>query len=393
VNTAQMFLGVNTVDCLLCHDGARHLESVNLWGAQQTRANMWGLSAFFARTRFPRTVVSTTPLYAKFIVSEAAVGDYVLNTTTGNRSARTAQGRTNTAAPRYPFNGAQVPANANRRVALANFVTSDPQFARAIVNYIWEKLMVVAFVSPSNGFDPARLDPLNPPPAPWTLQPTNPELLEALSQWFRDTGYDLRQLMSLIAKSNAYQLSSDYPGEWKSEYVPYYARRFARRLDAEEIHDAIVKAAGVQPTYSLDYNGSEYPPTPVNWAMELPDTVEPRSNQAVAQFLNAFARGDRDQSRRDPSGSSLQALTLMNNTFVTNRIHNANNGSTVQRLLRETTNASAIVENLYIATLNRFPTAEEMLIAQGIMTRLGNLRGAESLQWALINKLEFIYSY
>jgi len=197
----------------------------------------------------------------------------------------------------------------------------------------------------------------------------------------------------LIAKSNAYQLSSDYPGEWKSEYVPYYARRFARRLDAEEIHDAIVKAAGVQPTYSLDYNGSEYPPTPVNWAMELPDTVEPRSNQAVAQFLNAFARGDRDQSRRDPSGSSLQALTLMNNTFVTNRIHNANNGSTVQRLLRETTNASAIVENLYIATLNRFPTAEEMLIAQGIMTRLGNLRGAESLQWALINKLEFIYSY
>jgi hypothetical protein len=69
-------------------------------------------------------------------------------------------------------------------------------------------------------------------------------LLEALSQWFRDNGYDLRRLMSLITKSNAYQLSSRYSGEWKAEYVPYYARKFARRLDAEEIHDSIVKAAG-----------------------------------------------------------------------------------------------------------------------------------------------------
>ena len=59
------------------------------------------------------------------------------------------------------------------------------------MNYIWEKLMVEAFVSPSNGFDLARLDPDNPPPAPWTLQPTNPELLEALTQWFRDNDHGL----------------------------------------------------------------------------------------------------------------------------------------------------------------------------------------------------------
>src|SRR5262249_20483473 len=201
VNTAQMFLGINAADCLLCHDGARHLDTSNLWGSQQTRANMWGLSAFFARTRMPRTVVSQNPMYAKFDVSEATTGEYTLNTTTGNRSARSAQGRTTTASPRYPFTGATIPANMDRRTGLANLVINDPQFSRAIVNYIWEKFMVVAFVSPSNGFDPARLDPNKPPAAPWTLQPTNPELLEALSQWFRDNGYDLRQLTALIAKS------------------------------------------------------------------------------------------------------------------------------------------------------------------------------------------------
>ena len=393
VNLAQMFLGMNVVDCLLCHDGARHLDAVNLWGSQQTRMNMWGLSAFFARTRMARTVVSQNPQYAKFIVSEAATGDYQLNTNVGNRTARTAQNRVTTVVPKYPFTGAQISANAYRRGALADFVVTDPQFARAIVNYIWEKLMVVAFVSPSNSFDLARLDPHNPPPEPWTLQPTNPELLEALTQWFRDNAYDLRGLISLIVKSNAYQLSSQYPGEWKPEYVPYYARRFARRLDAEEIHDAIVKAAGVMPAYSLDYNASSYPLPPVSWAMELPDTSEPRSNAAVVQFLNSFGRGDRDQSRRDSSGSSLQALNMMNNAFVMNRIHNSNNGSTVQQLLRQTNDPWAIIENLYLSTLNRFPAPEEVTIAAALMKRLGNQRGAESLQWALLNKLEFIYSY
>ena len=393
VNTAQMFLGINAVDCLLCHDGARHLDTANLWGSQQTRASMWGLAAFFARTRMPRTVVSQTPLYAKFVVSEATTGEYQLNTTTGNRNPRVPQDRVVNVAPKYPFTGEQIPANSNRRAALANIVTNDPQFARAIVNYIWEKLMVVAFVTPSNGFDLARLDPQHPPAAPWALQPTNPELLDALAQWFRNNSYDLRGLMSLIVKSNAYQLSSQYPGTWKPEYVPYYARRFARRLDAEEIHDAIVKAAGVMPTYSLDYTGSTYPLSPVNWAMELPDTVEPRSNAAVAQFLNAFSRGDRDQTRRDSSASSLQALNMMNNAFVMNRIHNANNGSTVQQLLRQTTDPLAIIEGLYLATLNHFPTPEEITIATSVMRRLGNQRGAESLQWALLNKTEFLFSY
>src|SRR5262249_5788189 len=219
---------------------------------------------------------------------EAPDGEYQLNTTTGNRTARQPLNGSATVAPQYPFTGERIQTSMNRRVVLADIVTNDPQFSRAIVNYIWEKLMVVAFVSPSNGFDLARLDPQNPPPSPWTLQPTNPELLEALSRWFRDNNFDLRRLMSLIAKSNAYQLSSEYPGTWKPEYVPYYARRFARRLDAEEVHDGIVTAAGVLPTYSLDYTGSTYPLPLVNWAMQFPDTVEPRSNGTVAQFLNAF---------------------------------------------------------------------------------------------------------
>ena len=43
-------------------------------------------------------------------------------------------------------------------------------------------------------FDPARLDPDNPPPAPWTLQPSNPRLLNAL-----DAGLHRQQIRSAVA--------------------------------------------------------------------------------------------------------------------------------------------------------------------------------------------------
>jgi len=395
VNLGQMFLGINAIDCLLCHDGARHLDNVNLWGKQQKRADMQGLAAFFARTRMVRQVVTPDPLLAKYTISDDMfLGEYLLNTRTGNRTPREAGfEEINIVDPRYPF-ATEAPALGKyRRDVLATSVVGDRQFARAAVNYIWEKLMVEALVSPSNGFDPSRLDPENPPPAPWTLQPNNPELLQALSQWFHDNGFDLRQLIGLITKSNSYQLSSSYPNAWSSKYVPYYARKYARRLDAEEIHDAVVTATGVTPRYTLDYAGSMNPLPAVNWAMQLPDTREPRSSAQTVQFLNAFGRGDRDQNLRNTGGSPLQALTMMNQPFVTSRIHADDDGANVQRLLSRTSDSAVIIEELYLATLSRYPSASEIAIASDAMRQLGVRGGAESLQWALLNKLEFLFSY
>jgi hypothetical protein len=395
VNVSSMFLGINAVDCLLCHDGARHLDNVNLWGKQQKRLDIEGLAAFFARTRMVRTVVTPDPLLAKYTVSDDIyLGEYLLNTRTGNRTPREPGfDELNLVDPRYPFATEARGVGKFRREVLADSIVGDRQFARAAVNYIWEKLMVEALVSPSNGFDPARLDPDSPPAAPWALQPNNPELLQALSQWFHDNGFDLRQLIGLIAKSNAYQLSSSYPDTWLPKYVPYYARKYARRLDAEEIHDAVAKATGLIPRYTLDYVGSMNPLPPVNWAMQLPDTREPRSSAVTAQFLNAFGRGDRDQNLRNTGGSPLQALTMMNQPFVTSRIHADDDGSNVQRLLSSTSDPAVIIEELYLATLSRYPSPREVAIASDAMRQLGLRAGTESLQWALLNKLEFLFSY
>jgi hypothetical protein len=392
VNVAQMFLGINVVDCLLCHDGARHLDELNLWGKNETRMNLQGLSAFFSRTRMSRQQYGQNS--SRFIVTHATAGDYMLNTNSGNRQPRVTVNGLNRVMPKYPWNGGTTtPANASRIHTLSWAVTSDIQFSRAAVNYIWEQFMVEPFVSPSNSFDLARLDPNNPPPAPWKLQPTNPELLDAMAKWFQQSGYNLRLLMMTITKSNAYQLSSGYPGEWRPEYVPYYARKFVRRLKAEEIHDAIVQATWILPNYTMDYNESLFPLPSVSWAMKFPDTTEPRSNNAVAQFLNAFGRGNRDGTLRDGSGSVLQALNMMNHSFVMNRIHANNNGSNIQWILRYTTNRTTIVEHLFLSTLSRPPTPEEYAVASEVMQWLGTTRGAEAIQWSLLNKLEFIFNY
>ena len=57
----------------------------------------------------------------------------------------------------------------------------------------------------------------------------------------------------------------------------------------------------------------------VDWAMQLPDTTG-----GNVGFLNSFLRGNRDTNLRSGDASILQSLTLMNNGFVTNRIHQNN---------------------------------------------------------------------
>ena len=86
------------------------------------------------------------------------------------------------------------------------------------MNYIWAQFFGRGIVDPPDQFDPARLDPDNPPDAPWTLQPSNPRLLNAMAQRFVDTGYDLKMLMRDVANSQAYQLASEYNGQWNPDW-------------------------------------------------------------------------------------------------------------------------------------------------------------------------------
>jgi hypothetical protein len=144
--------------------------------------------------------------------------------------------------PAFFLTGEKPKPGENPRKALGRILPTHIQFARAAVNIVWQKLMVVGLVEPYDGFDLKRLDPKNPPPAPWTIQPSNPELLEALAQDFRANNYSIQHVIKTIMKSNAYQLSTSFGDAWKPTYVPYYARRFARVLTGPEAVDIVAEA-------------------------------------------------------------------------------------------------------------------------------------------------------
>jgi hypothetical protein len=404
VDIATNFLGLSNLNCLLCHSGRGHLDALNLWGAQTTRQQAWGVSSFLSHTPQPtRTVVNgNNNVYYWAVNDNAKLPDYPLNTTTGNRPSRQPIGSLKNVPPQYMFTGQSPSAGTNYRAALAQYVTGDFQFARAAVNYMWAQFFGLGIVDPPDQFDPARLDPNNPPDVPWPADPTqpwplqasNPQLLNTLAQDFIDSKFDLKALMREIANSKAYQLSSRYDGTWNPAWENLFARKMVRRLWSEEVHDAIAQSSGIMPTYNM---GTVF--GTVNWAMQFPEpaglTGTPDGNNgAVNNFLNAFLRGNRDDQTRRQDGSISQALDLLNDNFVMSRVQLAKVAKTSLLPTVAAMPNDLAVNTLFLTVLSRLPTSAEMSTAMGHLssasTRSTEL---ENLLWALYNKVDFVFNY
>jgi hypothetical protein len=401
-SVADTFLGISHVNCILCHNGRGHLDQLSLWGKNTTRYQGWQLSSFLSHTQQARTPVdpANNNIYYWSLQDNTRnfTNDYTLNTTNGNRPARTstqAGCRSGmpcyTVPPVYIFNGKSPKPGENYRVALAREVTGDFQFARATVNYMWDQFFGRGIVDPVNTFDPARLDPDNPPPDPWTLQPSNARLLNTLAQGLIDNKYNLKWLMREIATSQTYQLSSRYNGDWNIEWEPYFARKFVRRLWAEEIHDAIVDSTFTYPNYNVA-NFSALGFGNIKYAMQAPD-VGGMPTGAVSGFLDSFLRGNRDDNERKGEGSVQQALNLMNDTFITSRL--AVTGSAASQMLVTALAKpdEEMVKYLFLNILSRYPSDEEKGYSLAKLKSGNRTQQMQDLVWSLFNKVDFIFNY
>ncbi|HEX5855011.1 MAG TPA: DUF1549 domain-containing protein [Thermoanaerobaculia bacterium] len=398
-STGTIFLGEGALFCTSCHNGLAHLDAINLWGSTVRRQDFWGIAAFYSRVSITRHAAGQNASY--YTVGDRPAGNYALNTTTGNKTDRTGAYYTTippgltSIDPAYPKTPANplggAPANGESyRQALGRIVTADPQFARAAVNTLWKELFKLGIVEPADSFDLLRQDPLSPPPGAWTIQPTHPSLLTKLAQDYAGHGYDLRHILGVMAKSSAYQLSSFYDGEWSEAHTPYFARHFARRMTAEEIFDAITKATSV--AASLAVTGSQN----VAWALQLPDVQEPGARTVAGNFLNTFLRGDRDGDARSDEFSIAQSLLLLNDTTVTSRIKSGAPGSAVNKLVLANATPVQIVTSLYVSTLSRSPSPSEQAAGVALFSSTSGqsmAQIAEDLQFALLNKLDFLYNY
>jgi hypothetical protein len=197
--------------------------------------------------------------------------------------------------------------------------------------------------------------------------------------------------LRLIAKSNAYQLSSQFPGEWKSGYAPYFARKFVRRLKAEEVYDSLVAATNVYTDVPI--RGTDIK---VKFASEAysPDEFvrgvnEPQLRE-IHFFLESFGQTNRQSSERSNDGAITQAVQLMNSPLVHRQIKAAE-GSYLAGLLKQTAPDDEKISRLFERFLVRRPTPAELANARGVVKSAPT--GWEDLQWLLLNKVEFVHNF
>src|SRR5262249_39358939 len=73
--------------------------------------------------------------------------------------------------------------------------------------------------------------------------PTNPKLLDRLSQEFIHSDFNVRELMKTICKSRVYQHAL-LTNKWNADDEINYSHALARRLPAEVLYDTVHRATG-----------------------------------------------------------------------------------------------------------------------------------------------------
>jgi hypothetical protein len=154
-------------------------------------------------------------------------------------------------------------------------------------------------------------------------------LLDWLASRFKESGYSLKAMHRLILNTRAYQLASGYDAlDAKSDPKNAYQWRFdRRRLDAEEIRDAMLAVAG-----DLDREmGGPHPFPPevkFRYTQHTPFVAvyetRKRSVYLMQQrikrhpMMEVFDGADPNATtpRRGAEETSLQALTMLNSAFV-----------------------------------------------------------------------------
>jgi hypothetical protein len=346
---AQLFLGVR-IGCARCH---------NHPGERWTQDDYYGFAAFFARVRY-----RNGPFFVQIYDKEETVYEA--------RQGEVVQPRTRQTMPPRFLGGAVAslrPAG-DRREVLARWLTTphNPFFARNASNRIWYHLFGQGIVEPVDDFRGS-----NPP--------CNEELLDALAADYARHNFDRKYLIRTIVSSRTYQLSAT-PTEDNAEDSRYFSHARVRLLQAEQLLDAIASAAGA---------AVKFPAIPLGTsAAALPD------GEYKHPFLEAFGRPARAmvcECERDTDTNLGQALHLVGGRTVHALLHDP--AGLAARLAASSLPDDKMIEELFLASLSRVPSAEErgLLIDKLRKSGTDRCRILEDILWALVNHKEFLFQH
>ena len=266
-----------------------------------------------------------------------------------------------------PLGGEPVGHPLDLRIPLAEWLTSpeNTYFARSVVNRHMSWLLGRGLVEPVDD-----LRETNPA--------TNTALMQALSQDFVSSGYNLKHLIRTIMVSRLYQLSS-VPTAANAADDRFYSHFRVKRLPAEVLLDGIDQVTGTQTKFKSLPMGTR--------AIELPDAEYPN------YFLTVFAKPKRAsvcECERSPDENLAQALHTLNGDLLATRIASAN--GRVATLLKEKVEHPEIIRQLYLAALCRLPSdAEQAACAEFLKASPSPKECYEDILWALINSKQFLF--
>ena len=344
-DVAQLFLGLR-IQCARCHH-----HPFEKWSQQ----DYYGMAAFFSRVgRKPGRFPNEERIYHRRGAASAT------NPKTGRPVPPTGLD----AAP------AGVPPEMDPRHALVDWMTApdNPFFARALVNRYWKHFLGRGIVEPE---DDMRV----------TNPPSNPELLDALAEYFVKSGYDLKALIRTICQSTTYQLSA-VPNEHNKHDKQNYSRYYPKRLHAEVLLDAIDQLTGVKTRFG------GLPPEVR--AVQLPDSG------VNNYFLTIFGRPQGDSAcecERSSEANLAQSLHLLNSGEINSKITSGN--SLARRLAADKRPDAEKVKELYLRAYSRLPSPEELEVALHYIEKHKAQKHVayEDILWTLINTKEFLFNH
>jgi cytochrome c551/c552 len=285
-----------------------------------------------------------------------------------------------------------------RRKALAQWIASpgNPLTARVMVNRIWQYHFGRGLLSTSSDFGTRA------------GQASHPELLDWLASEFVADGWSIKKMHKRILLSAAYQQGAKgspkaLEMDPENALLAHFPRR---RLEAEEVRDAVLAAAG---SLNLKMGGRPVVPPlaveelygmsqPLNSAWVVTDDPAEHNRRSIYMIsrrnfrmplLEAFDRpeGVLSCSRRDSSTTAPQSLSLLNGQFTM---------AQAAALAARVETAADPVAAAWQATLGRDPDASERERARAFVEKqtatLGSRRAAlTELARGLFNLNEFLY--
>ncbi|HXG08279.1 MAG TPA: DUF1549 domain-containing protein [Gemmataceae bacterium] len=367
----RLFLGIQT-QCVQCHD---HPFDNNL-----KQEMFWGVNAYLRQVE-RRGNPPMQPNNRGNAFPELELTDNPNNNVTATVFYEKRNGGIFQARARF-LDGFRLPEDPNqppgptgrrppisglaRRAELANRIIEHEQFPKAIINRMWAHFCGRGFCMPLDDFN--EQNPIS-----------YPELLDELAANYKHYGYDLKLLIRWICNSRLYHLSCQANAtNDKADAEPYFSRMLLKALSPEELFESLTTAT-----------------TP-----ETADSDRAARREQREAWLNSLITnfGDDEGNEITFNGTVVQALMMMNGREINEAI-TRKDGMVAQVLKRRGNNVRAILNDLYLAALNRPPTDKEV---QKILAAFPLYRGVKDrdpaapfhdLYWALLNSSEFILNH